>query len=165
VHGQWHGLVGSRHRQPRLDYQALADRQKLRPVEYMERWLEAASITEGRVFRAVLRGGRVRGSLTPECLSRAVKKLAARIAMDAKTGERTAFALDSSLPASRRTRPCSRSPRGGRARRGPCARGQPAAEHRAALIAAVTRHKSLSMLQAYNRRHNLFADYAASSWV
>ena len=58
---------------------------KLRPVECMEHWLEAAAITEGRVFRAVLRGGRVQGSLTPECLSKAVKKLAARIAMDAKT--------------------------------------------------------------------------------
>jgi len=32
-------------------------------------------------------------------------------------------------------------------------------------IAEVTRHKSLSMLQVYNRRHNLFADHAAASWV
>jgi hypothetical protein len=29
---------------------------KLRPVKCMERWLQAASVTEGRVFRAVLRG-------------------------------------------------------------------------------------------------------------
>jgi len=34
---------------------------KLRPVECMERWLEAAAITEGRVFRAVLRGAGCRG--------------------------------------------------------------------------------------------------------
>jgi len=32
-------------------------------------------------------------------------------------------------------------------------------------IAEVTRHKSLSMLQVYNRRHNLFAGRAAAGWV
>jgi hypothetical protein len=44
---------------------------KLWPVEAVERWLAAAEITEGPVFRAVLLGGRVQPTaLTPECASR-----------------------------------------------------------------------------------------------
>jgi len=46
---------------------------------------EAASITEGRVFRVVLRGPGCQRSLRLESLSKAVKKLAARIEMDPKT--------------------------------------------------------------------------------
>jgi len=105
----------------------------------MERWLKAASIAEGRVFRAVLRGGRVQGSLTPESLSKAVKKLAARIEMDPKTAG-------------------AHSVRAGFV--------STCVETSATLIkiAEVTRHQSLSMLQGYDRRHNLFAD-AAASWV
>ena len=113
---------------------------KLRPVECMERWLEAAAITEGRVFRAVLRGGRVQRSLRPENLSKAVKKLAARIEIDPKTI--AAHSLRSGFVST-------------------------CVETNAPLIkiAEVTRHKSLSMLQVYNRRHNLFADRAAAGWV
>ncbi|HKD76096.1 MAG TPA: hypothetical protein VKB76_11405, partial [Ktedonobacterales bacterium] len=41
-------------------------------------WQDEFAIAYLRLRRAVLRGGRVQGSLTSESLSRAVKKLAAR---------------------------------------------------------------------------------------
>jgi len=78
--------------------------------------------------------------LRPESLSKAVKKLAARIEIDPKTI--AAHSLRSGFVST-------------------------CVETNAPLIkiAEVTRHKSLSMLQVYNRRHNLFADHAASGWV
>jgi site-specific recombinase XerD len=96
----------------------------------MERGLEAASITEGRVFRAVLRGGRVQGSLTPESLSKAVKKLAARVGLDPKTVG--AHSLRAGFVST-------------------------CVETNAPLIkvAEVIRHKSLSMLQVDNWRSRL----------
>ena len=82
----------------------------------------------------------MQGSLRPESLSRAVKKLAARIGLDPKTVE--AHSLRAGFVST-------------------------CVETNAPLIkiAEVTRHKSLSMLQVYNRRHNLFADHAAAGWV
>jgi site-specific recombinase XerD len=61
----------------------------LRPVEALQAWLEAASITEGRVFRAVLLGGRVQASWTPECLCRRVKLYASNSAWTLAASERT----------------------------------------------------------------------------
>jgi integrase len=55
---------------------------KLCPVASLQAWLSTAGIVDGKVFRAVLRGGRVQQSITPECLSRVIKKLASRIGLD-----------------------------------------------------------------------------------
>jgi integrase len=113
---------------------------KLCPVEAMEHWLAAANITEGRVFRAVLRGGRVQISLTPECLSRVIKKLAKRIGLDPKdfAGHSTRAGFVTSC-----------------------------VEANAPLlrIADQTRHKSLAMLQVYARRVDMFKDWAGASWL
>jgi site-specific recombinase XerD len=114
---------------------------KLRPVEAMERWLEAASITSGPVFRAVLVGGRVQSTaLTPECLSRVVKKLAQRAGLDPRT-----FA-GHSLRAGFVTT-CVEA-------------GAPLLK-----VMETTRHKSVQMLQVYSRRVDLFKDHAGASWL
>jgi integrase len=110
------------------------------PVEAMENWLHAADISEVRVFRAVLRGGRVQQSLTPECLSRIVKMLARRIGLDPRdfAGHSTrAGFLTSCVEAN-----------------APLLR-----------IADQTRHKSLQMLQVYARRVDMFKDWAGASWL
>jgi site-specific recombinase XerD len=113
---------------------------KLCPVASLQAWLAAAQITEGRVFRAVLRGSRVQKSLTPECLSRIVKKLAARVGLDPKD-----FAGHSIRAGFVTT--CVEA-------------GAPLLK-----ITEVTRHKSIQMLQVYSRRLDLFRDHAGASWL
>jgi integrase len=113
---------------------------KLCPVASLQAWLAAAGITEGRVFRAVLQGGRVQASLTPECLSRVIKKLARRIGLDPKdfAGHSTRAGFVTS-----------------------------AVEVGAPLmkIAEQTRHRSLAMLQTYSRRVDLFKDHAGAAFL
>jgi integrase len=113
---------------------------KLCPVASLQAWLSAAGITEGKVFRAVLQGGRVQQSITPECLSRAIKKLAARIGLDPKNfaGHSTRAGFVTS-----------------------------AVEVGAPLmkIAEQTRHRSLAMLQTYSRRLDLFKDHAGAAFL
>jgi hypothetical protein len=102
---------------------------KLCPVASLQAWLQAAQITEGKVFRAVLQGGRVQQSITPECLSRVIKKLASRMGLDPRhAGHSTRAGFVTS-----------------------------AVEVGAPLmkIAEQTRHRSLSMLQVYSRRIDL----------
>jgi integrase len=113
---------------------------KLRPVECVENWLAAAHIETGFVFRAVLLGGRVQKSLTPDGLARIVKKLAARIGMDPATV--AAHSLRSGFVTT-------------------------CVEANAPLMKVMetTRHKSVQMLQVYSRRIDLFRDHAAASWI
>jgi integrase len=113
---------------------------KLCPVAALQAWLAAAQITEGRIFRAVLLGGRVQASLTPECLSRVIKKLAARIDLDPKNfgghSTRSGFvtsAVEANAPLMK--------------------------------IAEQTRHRSLTMLQVYSRRVDLFRDHAGAGFL
>jgi integrase len=113
---------------------------KLCPVASLQTWLQAASITEGKVFRAVLQGGRVQQSITPECLSRVIKKLARRIDLDPK--DFAGHSLRAGFTTS-------------------CVEvGAPLLK-----IMETTRHKSVAMLQVYSRRVDLFRDHAASSWL
>jgi site-specific recombinase XerD len=113
---------------------------KLCPVASLQTWLAAAGITEGRVFRAVLRGSRVQQSLTPECLSRIIKKLAARVGLDSRNyaghSIRAGF-VTSAVEV-----------------------GAPLLK-----IAEQTRHRSLSMLQVYSRRLDLFKDHAGAGFL
>jgi site-specific recombinase XerD len=113
---------------------------KLRPVECVENWLAAAHIESGPVFRAVLLGGRVQESLTPDGLARIIKKLAARIGMDPTTV--AAHSLRSGFVTT-------------------------CVEANAPLMKVMetTRHKSVQMLQVYSRRIDLFRDHAAASWI
>jgi integrase len=113
---------------------------KLCPVTNLQAWMTATDITDGKVFRAVLRGGRVQASLTPECLNRVIKKLAARIGMDPKTvaGHSTRAGFTTS---------CIEA-------------GAPIVK-----VAEQTRHRTLSMLLIYSRRLDLFKDHTSASWI
>jgi integrase len=53
-----------------------------RTVMALRAWLAAAGITEGLVFRAVLKGGRVGGAIEPGEVVRVFKKLAERAGID-----------------------------------------------------------------------------------
>jgi hypothetical protein len=71
----------------------------LRPVETLQAWLAAAAITEGPVFRPVLKGGRVRpGSLGDDALIRALKRRAAACKLD--PADFAAHSLRSGFPTS-----------------------------------------------------------------
>jgi integrase len=113
---------------------------KLCPVASLQAWLTAAGIVEGKVFRAVLRGGRVQQSLTPECLSRAVKKLAERAGLDPR-----AF--------------------GGHSLRSGFVTSAVEANAPLVKIAEQTRHRSLNMIQTYSRRIDLFRDHAGAAFL
>ena len=52
------------------------------PVRTVQAWIEAATITDGRLFRSITRHGRVRGHLSPADVARVVKKLAERAGLD-----------------------------------------------------------------------------------
>lgn len=56
---------------------------RLRPVEAVQAWLEAAQITEGHVFRRVRLGGQVGAvALSGHAVAEIVKKLAVRAGLD-----------------------------------------------------------------------------------
>jgi integrase len=59
---------------------------RLRPVEAVQAWLAAAGITEGPIFRAINRGGRVgAASLGDDGVADLVKAYAQRVGLDAGT--------------------------------------------------------------------------------
>jgi hypothetical protein len=51
-------------------------------VTHLRRWMEAAGITSGPVFRAISRGGAVGGALGAKAVPRILKLLAARAGID-----------------------------------------------------------------------------------
>jgi site-specific recombinase XerD len=58
----------------------------MRPVEALQDWRQAAEVTFGQgLFRAVLLGGRLQASWTPECLCRRAKLYAAKVGLDPRT--------------------------------------------------------------------------------
>jgi integrase len=113
---------------------------RLRPVEAVQTWLEAAAITEGPVFRAVLKGGRLQAAaLTPHSVAAIVKMYAERAGLD------PAAYAGHSLRAGFITS---------------------AAEAGASVlrIADQSRHQSLDTLRGV-RRADLFRDHAGASFL
>ena len=113
----------------------------LRPVETLQAWLAAAGITEGPVFRPVLKGGRVRpGPLGDDALIRALKRRAAACQLD--PADFAAHSLRSGFLTS-------------------------AAEAGADVLkmAEVSRHRSLDTLRRYVQRANLFKAHAGEGFL
>jgi len=114
---------------------------KLRPVEAVRAWLDAARITEGPVFRPINRGGRVvNAMLTAESIAEVIKDAAERAGLDpAKFGGH-------SLRAGFLTS---------------------AAKAGASIfkMADQSRHKSLETLRGYVRDADKFTDHAGGNFL
>jgi integrase len=114
---------------------------KLRPVEHVTAWLEAAAITEGPVFRSVTLGGKLgAGPLTGWTVSEVIKKHCVRIGLDPAVYAGHSLRSDFVTEAVEANAPLLK-------------------------ICETTRHKSLSMLQVYSRRRDLFVDHAGASFL
>ena len=114
---------------------------RLRPVEAVKEWLEAAHLTECHLFRSLLKGNKVsEKSLSPFSISQIVKKYAALAGF--VEGDFSAHSLRSGFITS-------------------------AAERGASLfkMMEVSRHKSVDTLQGYVRKAELFKDHAGSSFL
>jgi site-specific recombinase XerD len=113
---------------------------RLRPVAAVERWLQAAAISSGPVFRSIDRHGRVLGALTAQSVALIVKRHADAAGLDA-----SAFA-GHSLRAGFLTS---------------------AAETGADVLAMmeVSRHRRVETLHGYVRRANLFKGHAGEGFL
>jgi site-specific recombinase XerD len=114
---------------------------KLRPVEAVRAWLDAAGITDGPVFRSVAKGGRVLAeALSDRSVANIVKVHAERAGLD--PAEYSGHSLRAGFITS-------------------------AAEHGASLLkmADQSRHKSLDTLRGYVRRADLFKDHAGTGFL
>jgi site-specific recombinase XerD len=114
---------------------------RIRPVEAVQAWLEAAGITEGLLFRAIQRGGRVKPQgLRGIDVARAVKRYAAAAGLDPV--EFSGHSLRAGFVTS-------------------------AAESGASIlkIQEVSRHKSVDVLSGYVRRVDLFKDHAGAGFL
>jgi site-specific recombinase XerD len=108
------------------------------PVRALQAWLQAAGITEGAVFRAVSRWGRVQGQrLSAQTVARVVKRRAAA----------------AGLPADRYA---------GHSLRAGLATAAAEAGVSERVIMAQTRHRSLPMVRRYIREGSLFRENAAA---
>lgn len=105
------------------------------PVRALRAWLEAAGITEGRVFRSVTRHGQVGGSLSSRAVADVVKSYARAAGLDAE-----GFA-GHSLRAGFVTSAAERGKAPDR-------------------IADHTGHASMAMVRTYTRRSDAFRDHA-----
>jgi site-specific recombinase XerD len=112
---------------------------RLRPVEYLQAWLAAAGITEGRVFRSVI-SGHVGGSMTSFAISLRIKLLVQRAGHDPATF--SGHSLRSGFLTS-------------------------AAESGADVfkMMEVSRHKSMDTLRGYVRRRDLFKKHAGAAFL
>ena len=114
---------------------------RLRAVEAVKAWLEAAGITEGPLFRPVAKGGRVLAEgLTAESVANIVKAYATRAGFDA--AEFAGHSLRAGFLTS-------------------------AAEHGASIfkMMEVSRHKSVDVLKGYVRRAELFKEHAGAAFL
>lgn len=114
---------------------------RLRPVEAVQTWLAAAGITDGPIFRAITRGGRVGAAgLSAESVADLVKAYAKRAGLDASTF--SGHSLRSGFLTS-------------------------GAEAGASIfkLMEVSRHKSVDTLRGYVRRADLFRDHAGSTFL
>jgi site-specific recombinase XerD len=114
---------------------------RLRPVEAVQIWTEAAGITSGPVFRAVALGGKVSDeALADDSASRIVKRYARRVGLDAAAY--SGHSLRSGFLTS-------------------------AAESGASVfkMTEVSRHKSMDTLRGYVRRVDLFKEHAGAAFL
>jgi site-specific recombinase XerD len=115
---------------------------RLRPVEALRAWLVAAAIAEGAVFRSINKGGSriAAGRLTDRAIADVVKKRCAAAKLD------PAIFSGHSLRAGFVTQ---------------------ALEDGADVlrVMAVTRHREVSTLQAYDRRAQAFKDHAGRKFL
>jgi integrase len=113
---------------------------RLRPVEAVQTWLDAAEIRTGLVFRSVARGGRVGAGLNPESASRLIKGYAERLGLD--PAGYSGHSLRSGFLTS-------------------------AAEAGASIwkLSEVSRHRSLDTLRGYVRRVDLFKEHAGAAFL
>jgi site-specific recombinase XerD len=114
---------------------------RLRAVEAVRAWLEAAGIVEGPLFRPVAKGGRVLAeALTAESVANVVKAYAMRAGFD--PGEFAGHSLRAGFLTS-------------------------AAEHGASIfkMMEVSRHKSVDVLKGYVRRAELFKEHAGAGFL
>jgi integrase len=114
---------------------------RLRPVEAVQGWIAAAEISEGPLFRPVLKGGRIQ----PEPLSafsaaQIVKRYAERAGLD--PASYAGHSLRSGFLTS-------------------------AAESGASILKMmeVSRHKSVDVLRGYVRRADLFREHAGAAFL
>jgi integrase len=114
---------------------------KIRPVQAVQEWLEAASVTEGLVFRALHRGHHVKpGGLRGHDVARIVKHYAQAAGLD--PAEFSGHSLRAGFATS-------------------------AAESGATIfkIADQTRHKSMDVLRHYVRSVDAFRDHAGAAFL
>jgi len=114
---------------------------RIRPVAAVEAWLAAAGITEGFIFRPVLKGGRIQDeALSGHSAAALVKAYAKRAGLD------PALFAGHSLRAGFLTS---------------------SAEAGAGVLkmVEVSRHKSIDMLRTYVRRADLFKEHAGAAFL
>jgi site-specific recombinase XerD len=114
---------------------------KIRPVQHVQAWLQAASIEAGHLFRAVRRGGHVRPwGLRGADVAQVVKQYAEKAGLDPQ--EFAGHSLRAGFVTS-------------------------AAESGASIlkIQETSRHKSTDVLAGYVRRVDLFKDHAGAAFL
>ena len=114
---------------------------KLRPVEAVRAWLDAAGITDGPVFRPIAKGGRLlAGALTAQSVALVIKVHAKRAGLD--PAEYAGHSLRAGFLTT-------------------------AAEHGANIfkMMEVSRHRSVDTLRGYVRRADLFRDHAGAGFL
>ena len=113
---------------------------KLKPVEALDAWLNAAAITQGPIFRRVMRGGRLGEVLTAESVALIVKR--ACVAANVDPPLFSGHSLRAGFVTS-------------------------ALEDGADLfkVMEVTRHREVKTLKAYDRRAKAFKDHAGKGFL
>jgi site-specific recombinase XerD len=114
---------------------------RLRPVEAVQAWLAAAEISDGPLFRPVLKGGRIqREPLSAFSAAQIVKRYAERAGLD--PAAYAGHSLRSGFLTS-------------------------AAESGASILKMieVSRHKSIDVLRGYVRRADLFREHAGAAFL
>ena len=113
---------------------------KLKPVEALDAWLEAAAITQGPIFRRVMKGGRLGHALTTQSVALIVKRWAkaARVDSDSFSGHslRAGFVTSALADGADLFK-----------------------------VMDVTRHREVKTLKAYDRRAKAFKDHAGQGFL
>lgn len=120
---------------------AILNGKALLPVQRLREWLEAASITEGPVFRQMSRGGHLRPTpLTPQSVALIVKRYAAAAGLD--VAKLSGHSLRAGFITS-------------------------AADNRASIsrIMEVSRHRDPRSVETYVRRADRFKDHAGDGFL
>ena len=123
------------------DQIAVPNGRKLRPVEALYAWLEAAAITHGPIFRRVMKGGgRLGNRLTTQSVALIVKRWAkaARVDSDSLSGHslRAGFVTSALADGADLFK-----------------------------VMDVTRHREVKTLKAYDRRAKAFRDHAGKGFL